>query len=349
MWDWQGPVNGRINAPAASLGRVLVTAGRNGGAAFSGTAMTIAFDPVDGRQIWSYDMGDLFYFSGPSISNGLVHITSMFTSSDENPQWVFDLNTGAFKNQMKFSAQWTDFNQPVAVGDKVYVAAGYFGGVVYGYDAVTGAKDFETPQIAAPLWGGQSMAADKDNLYYYSGKELHVISQANGRITRSVVDPEYEFRGYSYEAGPVLDGKGGVYLFSGGKRFVSASKIVAMSLDTASIRWRTTAEYSTAFAYRDGVIYAVRNDAHVLSAIDAATGSVLWSTPLPGSEVLTGNVVVTDSHIFASSNSRTWAVDLVDSTHPIVWEAPTGGRLAVTPNNMLLTTGLNRLTAYKLF
>lgn len=349
LWDWQGPLNGRIRPPAATADRVLITAARNGGQAFSGTAKVHALDAVDGRQIWAYDMGEQFHVSGPSLSNGMVHVTSMVSSSDENPQWVFDLQTGAFKNQMKFAAQWTDFNEPLALENNVYVAAGYYGSVLYGYDAVIGSKLFETQRTGGSIWGGQSMAADRDNLYYYSGGALDVVNKSTGVITKSIADPDYMLRVYEYQGAPVLDGKGNVFLFSSDRRFVASNKIMAMSLDSASILWRSTAEYTTAFAYRDGVIYAARNDAHVISALDAATGRVLWSTPLPGSEPITGNVIVTDSHAFVSSDSRTWAIDLLDPAHPIVWDAPTGGRLAITPGNLLLTTGLNRLTAYRLF
>ncbi|GAB5350333.1 Outer membrane protein assembly factor BamB [Qipengyuania sp. 483] len=352
-WEWTDTFTaGRIRPPAASEGKVLIVTARDGGSAYAGTARLKAFETSSGKEIWSYDMGDQFHASGPSISNELVHVTSMRSSSSSNPQWVFNLGSGTFKNQMSFAAQWTDFNQPVADGNEVYVAAGYYGSVIYGYDADAGTQKWVTERTGGAVWGGQSMALDDTHAYYYSGTALDQVERATGKIVKSIADPEYVTYTYDYAAGPVLDGKGNVFLFSGDKRFEGSNKIVAMSLATGSIKWRSAAEYSTAFALADGTIYAVRSDARVLSAINSENGKVLWSTPLPGSDVLLGNVIATENLIFVSSASQTWAIDRKDQDHSVIWEAPTGGRLAITPDSYLLTTGQrgnSRLTAYKLF
>lgn len=349
VWDWQGPVNGRIRPPAATADRVLITVGRDGGRPFDQSARTIAFDAATGQIAWSYDMGSQFHMSGPTVSDGLVHVSSMVSSSDRNPQWVFDLATGAFRNQMVFASQWADFGQPTTIGTNVYVAAGMFGSVIYGYEGTAGTKLWETVRTGGAIWGGQSMAADDRYLYYYSGAALDQIDSRNGAIVKSILNPADRNLSTSYESGPVLGQNGQVYLFDSHGRFDIPSVILGMSLTTSSILWTTPAEYTTAFAYRKGVIYAARQDARVLSAIDASTGVVLWSAPLPGNEVITGNVVVTENLAFVSSEATTWAIDLRDSTHPVVWTAPSGGRLAITPGNLLLTTGNNRLTVYRLF
>ncbi len=352
-WEWTDSFTaGRIRPPAASRGKVLIVAARDGGIAYAGTARLKAFETSSGSEIWSYDMGDQFHASGPSISNELVHVTSMRSSSSSNPQWVFNLGSGTFKNQMSFAAQWTDFNQPVADGNDVYVAAGYYGSVIYGYDAEAGTQNWVTERTGGAVWGGQSMALDENYAYYYSGTALDQVDRITGKIVKSIADPEYVANTNDYATGPVLDGKGNVFLFSGDKRFDGSNKIVAMSLETGSIKWRSAAEYTTAFALADGTIYAARQDAHVLSAIDSENGNVLWSAVIPGSDVLVGNVIATENLIFVSSASQTWAIDRKSPDHPIVWEAPTGGRLTITPDNYLLTTGqrgASRLTAYKLF
>ena len=95
----------------------------------------------------------------------------------------------------------------------------------------------------------------------------------------------------------------------------------------------------------------------MLSAINASDGSVLWSTRLPetpndfGEDPLVGNVIVTENLAFVSSASKTWAIDIESPEHSIVWEADTGGRLTLTPDNLLLTTNVPfdaKLTAYRL-
>lgn len=343
---------GRIRPPAAARGLVFATIGRDGGMAYGGTMRVKAFDVATGAVKWTYDLGNQFHASGPSLAGGLVHVTSMVSSSNENPQWVLDLATGSFRNQMRFAAQWTEFNQPAAEGSNVYVAAGYFGSVFYGYNAAAGTKLWEKARIGGAIWGGQSLALDPTNLYYYSGAALDQVDRLTGSIVKSVAVPDYQTSVYEYQSGPVLDGKGNVFLFSGDKRFEGRNKIIGLSLSSGSVSWQTAAEYTTAFALKDAVIYAARQDAHVLSAIDATNGSVLWSTALPGNDPIVGNVIVTENLVFVSSTKETWAIDLKQASRPVVWTAPTGGRLAITPDNYLLTTGMrdaSRLTAYKLF
>ena len=356
-WTWQdSSPEGRIRPAAASDGRVLIVAGRDGGIPFAGTMRVLALDAQTGVVEWTYDLGDAFHASGPSISGGRVHVTSMANSSSQNPQWVLDLETGSFLNQMKFASQWTDFNQPAADGADVYVAAGTFGSVLYGYDAAAGTKVWETTRDGGAVWGGQSLGLDDRYAYYYSGVAIDRFERSSGTLAGSIADPDYTPRTYDYEAGPVLDRNGKVYFFSGDKGFFSSNKIVAASFGSKQILWRTSAEYSTAFALRNNVIYAVRQDARVLSAINTENGQVLWSAQLPPAEKtsatldpIAGNVIVTENHAFVSSAFKTWAIDL--TSREVVWEANTGGRLAITPDNYLLTTGsrnLSQLTAYRL-
>ena len=343
---------GRIRPPAASRGLVLATIGRDGGIAYAGTMRVKALDAATGAVRWTYDLGEQAHASGPSLANGMVHVTSMVSSSNANPQWVLDLATGGFRNQMAFASQWSEFNQPAAEGSNAYVAAGFYGSVLYAYDTVAGTKVWETTRTGGSIWDGQSLALDATYLYYYSGSALDQVNRSTGNIVRSIAIPDYETETRDYEAAPVLDGNANVFLFSGDKRNDGRNKIIGLSLNSGSAIWQTAAGYTTAFALKDGIIYGARQDAHVISAIDAANGAVLWSTALPGSDPIVGNVIATENLLFVSSGTQTWAIDLKQSSHPVVWTAPTGGRLAITPDNYLLTTGMrdaSRLTAYRLF
>lgn len=358
-WEWTDTdPTSWIRPPAAARGRILVTVGRDGGMAYSQTARLYAFKP-SGSVDWTYDLGDQFQMSGPALSNGMVHVTSMETSSPDNPQWVFDLENGTFLNQMKFASQWHDFNQPTAVGNQVIVAAGYYGTKVYSYDAANGTKQWELERTGGSWANGKTVAMDAENIYYPANVALDVIDRKTGVIKQSIADPDISIGDVSsFESAPVIGDGGVVFLFSGEKRFLSQAKIMAVSPAQNKILWKSNAEYTTDFAVAGETIYAVRNDAFVLAALDAKTGKQIWAVPLPVSEGLYGgksfhgNVVVTENLVFVSDHDTTWAIDLKNDAHPIVWEAPTGGRLIITPDNQLLTTGVRdfrKLTVYNLF
>lgn len=343
--------DGRIRPTAAGEGTVYAMIARDGGIAYNGTARLFAFDSRNGAVKWSYDMGDQFDVGGPSLSSDSVHVSTLGYTSNGS-QWVLRRDNGGFRHQMAFDAQFTDFNPPAVDESLVFVSAGYTGGKVYAYNAVSGATLWTATSNNFGVWGGQALTFDEDFIYNYRGSVLEILDRDSGGFVREIEDPAYERSGLDYEAGPVLDGNGHVFLYSGDKDFEGRNTIIAMSLATNSILWRTSAEYTTAFALKDGIIYAARQDARVVSAIDGQTGTVLWSTPMPGSDPLLGNVVVTQNLVFVSSGRQTWAIDLEQSDHPVVWEAPTGGRLAITPDNYLLTTGTrgaSKLTAYRLF
>ncbi|MBL4641920.1 MAG: PQQ-binding-like beta-propeller repeat protein [Verrucomicrobiales bacterium] len=358
-WEWTDTdPSSWIRPPAATRGRILATVGRDGGMAYDQSAKLYSFD-TSGNSDWSYNLGEQFDLSGPTLSNGMVHVTSMVSSSNSNPQWVFDLNTGGFLNQMKFASQWHAFNQPTALGNQVFVAAGRYGEVLYAYDAARGTLQWQMERIGGGWADGKTVAVDADYVYYPANVALDIIDRRNGVIKQSIADPQTSVTDVStFASAPVLGDDGLVFLFAGNKSFVSSAEIIAVSTVQNRILWRSNAQYSTAFAVAGDTIYAVRNDAHVLAALDAKTGVQKWAVPLPvdeglyGGKSFHGNVVVTENLVFASDHDTTWAVDLKAGNHPIVWEAPTGGRLIITPDNQLLTTGVRenrKLTAYNLF
>lgn len=77
-------------------------------------------------------------------------------------------------------------------------------------------------------------------------------------------------------------------------------------------RWSFAGKYEVALASAAGVVYAANNKNHRLEARNAATGALLWSWTLPASDVssFTGNVVVTDSHVFVTSNRHLYSISL---------------------------------------
>ncbi len=358
-WTWQDSYDeGRILPAASKDNKVyIVVVGYN--VRYQGSARVIALDSDTGAPDWTYNLSNQRYASGPSLSDGLLHVTSMEGSSAANPQWVLDAQTGTLVNKMSFATQWSQFSQPAAVDGMVYVAGGYYGGWLYAFDAVAGNLKWFKQPLNANIGSGQSIAIDDNYLYYYAGISLMRFDRSSGAAAGSIPDMESMRTMMDYESGPLLDGRGNVYFFSQDTRFGGRNQIVGASLDNMTVTWRTaSSEYTTSFAHRDGIIYAGDQENRRLVALDARDGSILWTTDLPTAypevgrnDAIYGNVIATEKHIFVSSTRQTWAIDLVGSDHEIVWEADSGGNLIITPDNYLITSGSREkpnLTAYKL-
>lgn len=103
-------------------------------------------------------------------------------------------------------------------------------------------------------------------------------------------------------------------------------------------------------SFKDGKLYAIRSNSAVVDVIDVTDGSITASIPMTsGDDSLTSNVVLTEGHMFVATNNTTYAIDLKKGGYPVVWSAPQGGSLAITPDNQLIIASTTGLYAYSLF
>lgn len=342
-WTWDLAAGETLEL-SSTRGKVFVTQ-RN----YFGQSDVHALSAEDGSKLWTRSLGDQAYTSGPSFSDGKVFVTSMQSSSDTNPQWVLDSETGNVLQQMIFSAQWHDFAQPTVFGDSVFVAAGYYGNVVYDFDHTDGTKVWERNGSGGAIWDGQTVAADEDYVYYYSGGAMDVFNRLTGELVKSMADPDFDWRGYSWEAAPVLDGNGRVFGFTSPRAYEWDTKLSGYSVTSGAKIWNTEALYTTAPAYAHDRLFAARHGLQLIDAINPATGAVDFSLAFPGSDTARSNVVIADNLLFVSGTSKTYAFDLSQTGYPVVWESDAYGmHLAISPDNLLLISDSNRVRAVSL-
>ena len=78
--------------------------------------------------------------------------------------------------------------------------------------------------------------------------------------------------------------------------------------------------------------------------MNEADGALLWTWSPPADDltVLATNIIATDTLIFASTQSKLYAISATDPSHPVIWSAATPGAIAISRDNLLLvTTTLN--------
>ena len=199
----------------------------------------------------------------------------------------------------------------------------------------------KTGFLDLPQYAEWTPAVDAQYAYSYVGGPgaLFVADRLTGELAFQINDLNYDWHGYDMNLAPMLVGNN-VYVIQDGRliNFDVAKRIVS---------WEFNRAYSGQPSYADGVLYAIASGS--LTAIDPETGDELWSWAAPAADQLNSTIIVTDTHIFISSASRTYAVDL--ATRSGVWSYAAGGHLALGHNALYIaskkTDGILTCIAYK--
>lgn len=349
-WEYTPPSTSRVTTIASSGDQAYVTTfGQDG------TTTIRALATSTGAQRWFYNAGQTSYTSAPAASNGKVFVTSMVSSSSNNSIIALDAATGQFVGPTApFASQWSFFLAPTPYDQGLYMSAGYYGNVVYGFD-YSKLQYWSHEAEGGEIWDGQTPAVDADNVYYYSGKALEVLDRNTGELKKSLPDPFFRTNGYSYYGAPILGSSGNVLAYSGHRGSASPSVLVSWSIANGAHAWRSADVYSTSPAVGNGVVYLARNVPSRLDALNETTGAIQWSWTPPAGERFIFNTVATRSLVFVSTDKAIYALPTQGNDHRPVWTVPTGGEMAITADGMLIVTKQpaelsvpNGLVAYRL-
>jgi hypothetical protein len=135
---------------------------------------------------------------------------------------------------------------------------------------------------------------------------------------------------------PALGSQSDALVFNGGR-------LLSFDLQGRSIRWTQTDGYSSQPSIARDVVYVVKNGR--LVALDGQGGNQLWMWSMP-SDTLSGPIAVTDSDVFVSGSSTTYAIDV--DTHQSVWSYPAAGALTLSEGQLFIAGSTGILTAISL-
>ncbi|QXT37903.1 PQQ-binding-like beta-propeller repeat protein [Sphingomonas sanguinis] len=309
--------------------------------------------------LWGFDLGGENVYPntipyGPAYANGRVASAPPNGTSSAAPLQVINATNGAYLSTAKYDAQFSSGSVPTMVDDEIYFASGYYGNVVFGANAASGNRMWRTEdrtQYGGYVMDGQSVAVDQRYVYFYRVGTLSVLDRS-GTPLKSIQNPFFtkSFLSYSgsYVGGPMLDGMGRIFVFTDNYDPSKSLPIAAFGLNEDKPLWRSSYSYTGQPALRGGIIYAARSASTIIDMIDTATGAVSKSIDVGGSDNLTSNVVVSDSHLFVASANTTFAIDLGNSNFPVVWKTSYGGNLALTPDGYIIISTKTGLHAAKL-
>ena len=314
-----------LNPPAIGGGRVFVTESGY----FQSNLGLHALDAASGTTAWNLpDFGEVFSVNPPAYANGTVYVqTGKGTSVPDPYLYALDAATGAPRYRVTFAAQWGRYLAPTPYQGDVYVNGGYYGGA-YRFDGTDGTERWFTGLEGYDQW---TPAVDADYVYAYLGEyspALYVRDRQTGAAVFSIPDPNFSWNGWSMNTAPVLTHDGDVLATHDGR-------LLRFDIQGRRIQWELRRDFRGQFAVAGDVVYA--NDGGTLTAWNALTGGLLWTWLGPGSGVITGNIVVTDTHAFVQSSTTTYAVNL--TTRATDWSYAAAGSLAIGNGLLAITSG----------
>lgn len=327
-WSWTLPSNasGTLSPVTTGSGKVIVSA-----SGYFEPAFLFALDEIDGSVAWRHDFGSIFAVNHPATAGGRVFVAS--SGHADTFMWAFDLADGSQLFKTPFDSQWEHYLAPTFRDGFVYTNGGYYGGL-YAFKATSGSEKWFAQLGQYELW---SPAIDGNHAYAYTGSEFTATNLLNGTRAFAVLDPAFNWWGYSLNISPVLPGDGSVLLVNGVFDFGygHANHLIRYSISGASESWRVGGEFVSNPVVGAGVIYVLDSDGNRLEARSISNGVLLWSwrPPDPLEIVPVGNLVLTENLLFLSTDVATYAIDL--GSHQAVWSTPRTGKLAMSSNRVL--------------
>lgn len=307
----------QLSPAVSSDGRVFVAT-----ETYFGAQILAALDAATGQTLWTHNFGPIHGVHQPAVGNGRVYVTT--SGHEDSFLYAFDAATGFEVFLAPYGNQWSRYYAPVVTPDAVYFAGGYYGGM-YRFNAITGDSVWFFPTNQYDLW----TPAMRDTVVYtYTGSyypEVTANSATNGTVLYDMPDSSFSWNGWSMNTAPVLGSTNDLLA-------TQANRLLAFDLSTRAVRWQRTDRFRGTVSVAGGSLYVVNGGAvDVRSETD---GALVWSWQVPaGAGTLGPTLALTDNLLFASTGSRTYAIDLQART--AVWTYPAGGSLSISSQGIL--------------
>ena len=312
---------GALNPVTAGDGNVMVST-----VAYFGKQLLAVLDASTGVAKWSYDFGGIHSVDPPAYDNGTVYVQT--GGHGDSFLWGFDANTGVIRFRSAYENQWSTYYAPVIVGQTVYFAGGYYGGM-YAYSATDGAKKW----FAQLNQYDQFTPAVRDGLVYaYTGDyspKVTVVNATTGAVAYEIPDPHFSWNGWSMNVSPVLGDANDLLATQGGR-------LISFDLTGRQVKWEQTSNFSGNVTAAGGMLYVVNSGQ--IEARRESDGTLAWLW-IPPDGAPFGTTIVTNNLLFVSTAANTYAIDL--ASHIPVWSYHAGGFLALSKQGLLLIAQQN--------
>ena len=330
---WQRDIGGNfaLNPVAGGDGKVFVSLDIR----FDNVESVFALDVTDGHTIWAKNLGPVNSVNPMSYAYGMAYVQTG-KATQGIPPWFrgLDADTGTVVFQSPFSAQWESYFAPTIHDGKAYINGGTYGGM-YAFDAFDGTQLWFASTL--PQYDQWTPAVDDTRAYAYLGEYqpgLYMLDRATGGAAGFIPDLNFDWSGWSMNLAPVLTDRGDILAIHDGR-------LLFFDPSTNSIRRELVGPYTGQPSYHAGRVYAVKSGRLVV--LDEMTGAEIWAWTPPLVGQIVGPMIVTRSHVIASTATHVYAVSA--DTHLEVWAYPMTGHLAMADDTLYIASADGRLTA----
>ena len=280
----------------------------------------VALDGVTGAVLWRYEQPTASDHSPPALSGDKVFVQTATPAS----VLALDRLTGAvvIQHGLDEGGPGYDLMAPTPFGGRIYIGAAPLVGIS-ALDAADGTELWHT--ILSGSWAGAEPAVDATNAYLFMSDSLghpalFVVDRQNGARRKGVLDPGPA----GYVSATVLGRRNDVLASQ-------ISQLVKIDRLTSAFAWKVPGYFAGSPAVANGVVYAIDNGA--LVAVSEDTGVELWRWLGAGVGRISNSPLATIDHVFVSSATTTYAIDL--KTHAPVWSVAHGGALSLGNDRIL--------------
>ena len=276
----------------------------------------LALNSLDGEIIWQKTFEDLFAINSPAYDDGKIYLQIDRLGKDDG-LYAYQADTGS----EVFAVDAGDPNTGFAVTPHKGTIYQQAGNKLNSINGQTGETNWSYQATAKIL-----PAVAQAGIAVYSGSQFALLDPQSGASRFTIPNSN------CFNADPAT-----AILPSANTALVQRGTCLThYDLVNRSVLWELTNISSAALAARHGHIYVIRNGG--LTELDTNNGSELWSW-MPPTGLLNGNIVLTLTHVFVSSGSATYAINL--TTRSSDWSIAKGGHLALSDEDALIIAAAN--------
>jgi outer membrane protein assembly factor BamB/subtilisin family serine protease len=318
---WSRTIGSSLTAAAVGDGLVFVSTQRPSGPAL------VALDERTGTPRWEHVFSAAFSLNPPTHDRGVVYVQRGNHSSDTQ-LWALSAPTGATLWSGAHAAQWERYLAPLVMGDGVFVNGGSYGGL-YGFQRASGSQRFFRSLQQMDQWTPAASPAG-EILTFVGG----VVTRHNDTTGATDWSLNLGWGGFGYSMNRTLaiEDRRAFVINDSPTTVYNDEDLVAVDLDTRASLWSVNGQFTGTPAVAQGVVYAISGN--LVQARSATTGRLLSVFTAATGESLTGQPVVTEDLVIASSSLRTYLFNRHDRS--VVQVLPVGGAVSVADDQILI-------------
>ena len=291
-------------------------------------AFLAAIDASTGIESWRYSFPKSKSISAVTYDNGHVYV-QQGSQIDVSRVWSFDALTGRVEWTLPYIDQLRSYLAPTVSNGMVFVDCGYSGGLI-AIQQSTGKRLYNRETTSFDGW---TPTIHNGLLFTWLDGDFTEHLPTTGEALWSI-DLGWNFSTSSMNSLAAVEGNN-AYV-------IGYSGLYAIDLTTHTQLWKVGGAFAGSPALARDTVFAIQHG--LVKAYDASTGAPRGV--YDAREILSGQVVVTDDSIIATSETSTFIFDR--ATRIIRTTLPYGGMVSVADDTLYIATPTGFIAAYQL-